>query len=212
MRDGIRNAQPSWSPDGSAVVFTSNRDGNFELYVAKANGLGLRQLTFTKDSVRNFEPQWSRDGRTILFTRIDQGLTSLPHASLYLLKLESGAVVQITNSPSVLGAGDRSPAWSPDGAHMAFTSDRMGSNDIYVMRSDGNDIERLTTMRSNDNHPTWAPDNQTIAFLSDRTGATEIFTSSSTSPGPTQLTFDKARKSDPNWQKLLPIPNNGIAR
>ena len=87
----------------------------------------------------------------------------------------------------------------------------MGSNDIYVMRSDGSDIRRLTKNSSNDNHPTWAYDNQTIAFLSDRTGATEIFTSRGTSVEPTQVTFDKARKSDPSWQKFLPIPNTGSA-
>jgi Tol biopolymer transport system component len=210
LRDGIRSSQPSWSPDGRSIAFTSNRDGNFELYAVKASGLGLTQLTFTKNSVANFQPQWSRDGRTILFARSERGPSSVPHANLYLLKLESGAVVQITGSPSPRGAGDNSPAWSPDGARIAFTSDRMGSNDIYVMRSDGSNVERLTTKRSNDNHPTWAPDNKTIVFLSDRTGATELFMLSPATPRPKQLTFDKALKSGPTWQQVTPVSSVGL--
>ena len=193
-------------------MFTSNRDGNFDLYAVKASGLGLRQLTFTRGSVRNFEPQWSRDGRTILFTRSGLSATNVPQAHLYLLKLGSGAVTQLTRSPADRGAGDQSPAWSPNGTRIAFSSDRMGSNDIYVMSSDGSNLRRLTTKLSNDNHPTWAPDSRSLAFLSDRTGATEIFTLSAATKEPRQLTFDRAVKSDPTWQRFSPIPNTGIAR
>ncbi|MEP6910948.1 MAG: hypothetical protein ABI896_11025, partial [Actinomycetota bacterium] len=84
---GTRDSHPSWSPDGGAVVFTSNRDGNFDLYTVKANGLGLRQLTFTKGAVRNLSPQWSPDGRTILFTRSGNNVVPGSQAHLYLLKL-----------------------------------------------------------------------------------------------------------------------------
>ena len=211
MREGSRSSQPSWSPDGRAVVFTNNRDGNFELYVVKSDGQGLRQLTFTKNSVRNFEPQWSPNGRAILFSRSEPGVSAVPQSHLYLLKLESAAVVQLTRSPAERGIGDQSPAWSPNGTRIAFTSDRRGSNDIYVMRSDGSNMQRLTMERSNDNHPTWANDGQTLAFVSDRTGSTEIFTLSATTQGPTQLTFDKALKSDPTWQRIPNASLSGIA-
>jgi Tol biopolymer transport system component len=211
LREGSRSSQPSWSPDGGAVVFTSNRDGNFELYVIKSNGQGLKQLTFTKNSVRSFEPQWSPDGRTILFSRSGTSASTVPQAHLYLLKLESGAVVQLTRSPSERGAGDETPAWSPNGTRIAFTSDRMGSNDIYVMRSDGSSMQRVTMGRSNDNHPTWASDGRTLAFVSDRTGSTEIFTFSAATQEPTQLTHDKALKADPTWQRILNVSVSGIA-
>ena len=211
MREGSRSSQPSWSPDGRAVVFTSNRDGNFDLYVIKSNGQGLRQLTFTNNSVRNFEPQWSPDGRTILFSRSGQSATAVPQAHLFVLRLGSSAVVQLTRSPADRGAGDQSPAWSPNGTRIAFTSDRMGSNDVYVMRSDGSKLQRLTMNNSNDNHPTWASDGRKLAFLSDRTGSTEIFTLSAATQEPTQLTFDKALKSDPTWQRIPNSSASGLA-
>ena len=50
------------------------------------------------------------------------------------------------------------PAWSPDGAKIAFASRRAGSSDIYVMRADGTGTQRLTATRVDDTHPTWAPD------------------------------------------------------
>ena len=56
------------------------------------------------------------------------------------------------------------PAWSPDGAKIAFASRREGSSDIYVMRADGSGTQRLTATRVDDNHPTWAPNGQQIAF------------------------------------------------
>jgi len=205
-RDGVWNTHPSWSPDGSMVVFSSNRDGNFDLFAVKASGLGLQQLTFTKGSVRNLEPQWSPDGHTILFVRSGPTAVGGTQAHLYLLKLESGAVVQLTWTPTDRGVGDMTPAWSPDGTRIAFTSDRFGSNDIYVMNADGRNLARLTQKLSNDNHPTWAPNGQTLAFMSDRTGATEIFTFASVTQEPTQLTFDKAFKSNPSWERATLVP------
>ena len=56
------------------------------------------------------------------------------------------------------------PAWSPDGATIAFASRRAGSSDIYVMRADGTGTQRLTATRVDDTHPTWAPNGQQIAF------------------------------------------------
>ena len=56
------------------------------------------------------------------------------------------------------------PAWSPDGATIAFASRRAGTFDIYVMRADGTGTRRLTATRVDDAHPTWAPDGQQIAF------------------------------------------------
>jgi Tol biopolymer transport system component len=55
------------------------------------------------------------------------------------------------------------PAWSPDGAHIAFSSKRSGRSEIYVMRADGNATKRLTE-GGDDIHPTWSPDGKELAF------------------------------------------------
>lgn len=58
------------------------------------------------------------------------------------------------------------PAWSPNGASIAFSSKRSGTSNIYVMRSDGSQMRRLTTSRTDELHPTWSPDGKRLAFAS----------------------------------------------
>ena len=54
-------------------------------------------------------------------------------------------------------ADDRFPAWSPDGRRMAFTSDRDGNKEIYVMNADGSAQTRLTNNPDHDMDPAWSP-------------------------------------------------------
>jgi len=215
---GTWNCHPTWSPDGNMVVFTSNRDGNFDLYMVKVNGLGLRQLTFTKGAISNLEPRWSPDGHSIVFVRSVRSATSGTQARIYVLKLDTGKVVQLSRPATDRGVGDLSPSWSPNGTRIAFASDRMGSNDIYVMSANGSDVMKATQMKSNENHPTWAPDGKTLAFVSNTTGATEIFTiGAPTAEGNPvaqplrQLTFDKAYKANPTWEWIATAPHDTLA-
>lgn len=207
VRPNVRNSHPSWSPDGM-IVFTSNRDGNFDLYTMKANGMGLSRLTKTKAPVQNLEPQWSMDGNTVVFTRTTVSPT-LSESGIYLVKVATGTVGRLTSSRAE--STDHSPVFSPDGTRIAFASDRAGSNDIYVISSNGRGLVQMTQKLSDDDSPTWSPTGTKIAFLSDRTGASEIFALNLPRPVPgpnpvsqelTQLTFDGAVKSNPSWQRL----------
>ena len=67
------------------------------------------------------------------------------------------------------------PAWSPDGSKLAFTSNRDGNAEIYVMNRDGSGVRRLTNHPTIDVTPTWSPTGTQIAFTSDRTGTPQIY-------------------------------------
>ena len=86
-----------WAPDGWHIVFQSNRDGNFELYVMNADGTGVTRLT-NYSGVDQF-PDWSPNGQEIAFRR---------DTDIYVLDLRSGELRRLTNAPPL----NQMPAWS----------------------------------------------------------------------------------------------------
>jgi Tol biopolymer transport system component len=72
-------------------------------------------------------------------------------------------------------SGEFDPAWSPDGAMIAFASDRDGNPEIYVMAATGSHVTRLTNDPAHDWNPVWSPDGSRIAFESDRDGSVGLY-------------------------------------
>src|SRR4029078_1667545 len=83
---------------------------------------------------------------------------------------------------------DTDPAWSPDGSKLAFTSDRSGSADVWVMDADGTSTVNLTNNADFDAHPAESPDGSKLAFTSDRSGGLHIWTMGADGSAPTRLT------------------------
>ena len=109
------------------------------------------------------------------------------------MNADGSAVTQLTDHP----ANDTTPAWSPDGRKIAFTSTRGGTTDIYVMNADGSDVTRLTNHPSGSWWPAWSPDGQKIAF----TGGNEddIYIINVDGSDLTRITNSPARDLFPAW-------------
>ena len=146
---------PSWSPDGSQIVFYSARDDeDDEIYVMDADGSNQTRLTDSPGVDR--DPVWSPRGDKIAFVSFrDFGF------EVYVMDLDGSNQVALTS-----GFGDNfDPAWSPDGSKIAFVSSREGlDEEIYVMDADGSNPTRLTDRRGADQGPAWSPDGTKISF------------------------------------------------
>jgi serine/threonine-protein kinase len=115
---------PVWSPDGSQLVFSSDRDGNLNLYRKASNGSGDVERLTTSDRTQ-FVSSWSPDGRHILFTQTNTETAS----DLFVLDLEGGGEPE---PYLVTPFEEQESAFSPDGKWVVYQSDESGRSEIYV--------------------------------------------------------------------------------
>jgi TolB protein len=138
---------PSWSPTGREIAFASDRGGGPQVYVMGADGSNVRRLTF--EGEYNTAPTWSPRGTWIAYVcRTKEQLLKL-----CLISPDGQRRLQITSGPGA----DESPSWSPDGRHLVFSSTRDGKSHIYMMNTDGTDVERLTAGGTYHSSPSWSP-------------------------------------------------------
>jgi eukaryotic-like serine/threonine-protein kinase len=167
---------PVWAPDGGHLYFSSDRGGSLNLWrVSIDEGTGEitgdpEPLTAPSEDAGDFSI--SGDGHRLAYvsTVSRANLEALPfdpnHAAV------TGPPVPITTGTlHVVGAKP-----SPDGRWIAFQSQTGMEEDLYVMRSDGTGLRRLTNDTYRDRGPEWAPDGQRLAFYSDRSGRYQIWT------------------------------------
>jgi Tol biopolymer transport system component len=145
---------PAWSPDGRQIAFTSDRSGNWDVWVIPATGGVATQITF--DPTDDGAPCWSPDGAQIVFSSERSG-----NWDIWAIPATGGAATQITIHPGI----DRDPDWSPDGNQVAFASDRSGNSDIWAIPAAGGDATQITTDPSDEYHPAWSPDGSQIAYV-----------------------------------------------
>ena len=150
------HVRPAGPQNGSIVFSNIGQDGHDHLFTINPDGTGLTQLTDfrTNDS----DPTVSPDGRTIAFGHeLDTGqrvIASIPF---------TGGVVTWLTDPK-LQAGR--PAWSPDGNLIAFSAVSGIHTRIFVMRSNGTEVHRLTEGEVfNALDATWSPDGSHLAFM-----------------------------------------------
>lgn len=113
------------------------------------------QVTYTFEGA-DFDPDISRDGTFLVYASTQHR----PSADIYLKRVGSSVVTQLTNDASQ----NAMPSISPDGSRVAFCSDRSGNWDIYVMSTKGGPAVQITSDGANDLHPSWSPDGTRMAF------------------------------------------------
>jgi len=135
---------PTWSPTGTQIAFTSERTGTPQIYVIGADGAGLRKISSESYADR---ATWSpAPYNEIAFTA-----KTGPGFDIKIQAIATGETRQIT-----FGEGsNESPAWSPNGRHLAFVSTRAGRSQVFTVDRDGRNLRQLTK-EGNNTMPHWS--------------------------------------------------------
>lgn len=198
----------------SSEIYVSNAVVGFcgrnDIYVMNADGLNLINLT-NNLSCGNVSPAWSPDGTRIVF--LVGGGVSLGSPmrqdplQVAIMNAEGKNQITLTNDGTQFLDSltddsynqNDSPAWSPDSLQIAFSTNRDGNHEIYIMNANGANPVRLTTNAANDISPAWSPDGTQIVFTSDRDGNDEIYIMNADGTNLINLTNNEADDSQPAW-------------
>ena len=124
--DLSNDGQPTWSPDGKKLAFTSSRDLNGEIYVMNADGSDQRRVTFSK-LINDTAPVWSPDGRRLAFMCTD----AKPVTQICVADADGSDPRTLTRG----SADNLYPVWSPDGASVLYVSARPATGGQYAIYS-----------------------------------------------------------------------------
>jgi len=195
--DEYLDLSPVWAPDGRHLFWVSDRGGSRDIYRitvdARGAPAGPPQRLTTGLDVHTID--LSPDGRHLSYAnlRTVSNVWSMPIPTRGTGSIRDARPV--TTGNQTIEEVDV----SPDGAWLAFDSDRGGNADIYKLRLGSDEPERLTTHPSGDYGPSWSPDGGRIAFHSMRNGNRDLFVMGADGTGLRQVTTSPAHELDVDW-------------
>ena len=140
------------APATAKIAFTSNRDGNHEIYIMNPNGTGQKNLTRHRAS--DSQPAWSPTGEEILFVSNRDG-----RPDLYLMDADGKNVRKVFKNLKFRTA----PAWSPDGKQISYCrADPV--RELYIASLDEREEKRVAPLGKYGGYSNWSPDGRKIAF------------------------------------------------
>ena len=181
---------------GQPLVFSSDRSGDWEIYLTDGDGTSVVQLTVSPG--RDQEPALSPDGSKVAFHSERDG-----NWEIYVVDIDGSNLTRLTNN----SVDDYSPKFSPDGNRIIFDSFRSGNMDICVMNADGSSEVNLTEGTIMASRPEWSLDGTRIAFSSGSYSTHEIVVMDADGTNRVFLTdndyVDYAPAWSPDGSKLL---------
>jgi eukaryotic-like serine/threonine-protein kinase len=191
--DAGQEVNPSLSPDGKTILYSSRATGNWDIYLLRVGG--KNPVNLTKDSAfDDTQPAFSSDGERIAFRSERDG------GGLFVMGATGESVRRLTSFCYL-------PAWSPDAKEIACSTvspsrpdvREVISSQLFVIDVENGNRRLVSGGVMDAVQPSWSPDGRRIAFWGLREGARDIFTVSRDGQDVTSLTDDEALDWDPVW-------------
>lgn len=145
------NVEPTVSPDGNKLAFSSDRHGRPMIYTMDISGSNVKRVTYA--GVFNSSPAWSPDGKKLAFAGQTEG-----NFDIFVMNADGSEMTRITSAKRKNGkaADNEDPTFSPDGRFVMYTSNRTGKNQIYFSNVEGTEERRVTQDNNNYYKPKWS--------------------------------------------------------
>ncbi len=158
---------------------------------------GTERIELTDNNTLNLSPNWSPDGTELIYTSYEKFFPELYVRKIDVekKKKKQGRHKRITFNNTM----NITPAYSPDGLLIAFSSSMSGDPELYLIDPNGEKVGQITNLTGIDISPTWSPDGKLLAFSSERAGNLHIFVTDRNGSAPKRLTFTGYQNDTPEW-------------
>ena len=170
-----------------------------DICVSRVDGKGLKRLT--NGPANEFDPSWSPDGSRVAFRSAPHpGASDIGVSDIWVVNADGTGAKNLTRHAQ---AGNWSPAWSPDGRHIAYYSEEGGHPGLYLMGTDGGHRTRI--LDGDAEYPCWSPDGTRLAFMSlgfppgGSSSSYDIYVADADGTGLRQLTYLSGEDGWPVW-------------
>ena len=149
------DSYPNYSPDGTKIIFSSDRSGTTRIYRMNADGSGVVGLT--NNAATDTVPVFSPDGTTLVFGSNRDG-----NSEIYKMNADGTNQVRLT----IENANDLFPSFSSDGSKIIFVTERLaGGQRLFTMNADGTNQQVISNIAGYYNRPSYSPDGTKIIFV-----------------------------------------------
>jgi Tol biopolymer transport system component len=185
---------PAWSPDGSRIAVSLEREGNADLAIVDVATGELREIVQSPDP--DLHPAWSADGQRLLYTRYARDADGAQTLRLFERDLRPGGA----DMPLLRGAQGSYGSRSPDAGWVLFWHfAQEGNAEIAVARSDGSELRNLTDHPAFDAWPAWSPDGRHVAYARERGEQADIHVVALEDGRDCVIAAGAGRKTSPKW-------------